>query len=134
MFPLQAISRDGRFLAAFASVPDPATNTYKHKWAILDTDALSTPPRILDVDPRIVTTGGPPGFTPDGLALVYVISSENNVGNLWLQPLDGRPGRQITQFSSELMTGFGWSPDGKKLGVVRGHVESDVVMLRDTSK
>jgi hypothetical protein len=63
-----------------------------------------------------------------------VISSENNVGNLLLQPLNGKPGRQITQFSSEQILGFGWSLDGKKLGVGRGHVESDVVMLRDTSK
>jgi serine/threonine protein kinase len=134
VFPLQAISRDGRFLAAFGSVPDPATNTYKHRWAILNTDALSAAPRMLEVDSRVVTTGGPPRFTPDGLALVYVISSANNVGNLWLQPLDGKPGRQITQFSSEQILGFGWSPDGKKLAVGRGHVESDVVMLRDTSK
>jgi serine/threonine protein kinase len=134
VFPLQAISRDGRFLAVFGSLSDPATNTYKHKMAILDTDVLSAPPRILEVDPRIVTTGGPPRFTPDGLALVYVISSENNVGNLLLQPLDGKPGRQITQFSSEQILGFGWSLDGKKLGVGRGHVESDVVMVRDTSK
>jgi hypothetical protein len=28
--------------------------------------------------------------------------------------------------------GFGWSPDGKKLLVSRGHIESDVVLLRDT--
>jgi eukaryotic-like serine/threonine-protein kinase len=119
---------------AFGSVPDPATNTYKHRWAILNTDALSAAPRMLEVDSRVVTTGGPPRFTPDGLALVYVISSANNVGNLWLQPLDGKPGRQITQFSSEQILGFGWSPDSKKLAVGRGHVESDVVMLRDTSK
>ena len=90
VFPLQAISRDGRFLAVFGSLPDPATNTYKHKLAILDTDALSAPPRILEVDPRIVATGEPPRFTPDGLALVYVISSESNVGNLLLQPLNGK--------------------------------------------
>ena len=132
VFPLQAISRDGRFLAVFGSVPDPATNTYKHKMAIVNTDALSSAPSMLEVNPRIVTSGGPPRFTPDGFALVYVISSENNVGNLWLQPLDGKPGRQITQFSSEQILGFGWSLDGKKLTVGRGHVESDVVMLRDS--
>jgi hypothetical protein len=56
------------------------------------------------------------------------------VDNLWLQPLNGKPGRQITQFQSDQIPGFGWSPDGKKLLIGRGHTESDVVLLRDTSK
>ena len=73
-------------------------------------------------------------FTPDGKALVYVIRGENNVDNLWLQPLDGKPGRQITTFKSVQIYRFSWSPDGKKLVVGRGHIESDVVLLRDASK
>lgn len=48
--------------------------------------------------------------------------------------LTGSIGRQITHFSSEQIYGFGWSPDGKKLLVARGHTESDVILLRDTSK
>ena len=133
VFPLLAISPDGRFLATFGSVPNPSTNVYKHELAIINTDAFSAAPRILDVDPRMTALNSLPEFTPDGQALVYVISSENNIGNLWLQPLDGKPGRQITLFSSEQLLGFSWSPDGKKLAVGRGHIESDVVMLRDTS-
>jgi Tol biopolymer transport system component len=72
-------------------------------------------------------------FAPDGKAVVYVIRGENN-GNLWLQPLDGKPGRQITQFSSEQIYRLGWSPDGKRLRVGRGHFESEVVLLRETTK
>jgi len=51
-----------------------------------------------------------------------------------LQPLDGKPGRQLTQFHSDSIFGFAWSPDRKKLLIPRGHVESDVILLRDTSK
>jgi Tol biopolymer transport system component len=75
-----------------------------------------------------------PQFTPDGTAVVYVIRGQNNVDNLWQQPLNGQRGRQITQFNSEQIPAFGWSPDGKKLLVGRWHEESDVVLLRDTSK
>jgi hypothetical protein len=63
-----------------------------------------------------------------------MIRGDKNEENLWLQPLDGKPGRQITHFPSEQIYGFGWSPDTKKFLVARGHIESDVVLLRDTSK
>jgi Tol biopolymer transport system component len=73
-------------------------------------------------------------FTPDGAAVAYVIRADNNVDNVWEQPLDGKPGRQVTHFTSEQIYSFKYSPDGKRLLVERGHVESDVVLLRDTSK
>ncbi len=72
-------------------------------------------------------------LTPDGHALLYMIRGEKNEENLWLQPLDGKPGRQITHFPPEQIYGFSWSPDAKKFLVARGHIESDVVLLRDTS-
>ena len=34
---------------------------------------------------------------------------------IWLQALKGRPGRQITQFHSDSILAFAWSPDEKKL-------------------
>ena len=72
--------------------------------------------------------------TPDGKALVYIVR-EGGKNNLWLQPLDGRPGKQITNFSADFVEGtnrFAFSPDGKSLGVLRTRVESDAVILRDT--
>jgi hypothetical protein len=50
---------------------------------------------------------------------------------LWLQPLDGSAGRQITNFNNDKIQSFEYSPDGKQLGMLRLHVESDVVILRD---
>jgi Tol biopolymer transport system component len=131
IFAIGSISRDDRMLAVYGTVIDKATSTYKNSIAIVNTASLNAPPVVLPADPRI-TSGVQ--FTPDGQAIVYAISGENNVGNLWLQPLDGKPGRQLTNFPAEQIFSFGWSPDGKKLLVGRGHVESDVVLLRDTSK
>ena len=73
---------------------------------------------------------GPIRFSHDGKAVVYPIRS-GGVDNLWAQPLDGSPGKQITQFSAEQITDFHWSPDGKQLGLIRGHTDSDVVLIRD---
>jgi hypothetical protein len=53
------------------------------------------------------------------------------VDDLWSQSLDGSPGKQITDFKSEHINDFHWSFDGSKLGVIRGHIDSDVVLIRD---
>jgi Tol biopolymer transport system component len=132
-FPVFGISRDDAMLVTYGAVPDPRASPYKRKLGLFKTTSLGAPAQILDADSRIVIIStGSPHFTPDGLGLVYPILGEKNEHNLWLQPLDGKPGRQITHFTSEQIYGFGWSPDGKKLLVGRGHIESDVVLLRDT--
>lgn len=69
-------------------------------------------------------------FAQDGKALEYV-SRENGVDNIWRQPLDGAGGKWITNFKSEHISAFRWSPDGKRLALARGHTDSDVVLLRD---
>jgi Tol biopolymer transport system component len=83
---------------------------------------------MLDADPR---ASGAPRFTPDGAAVVYPIR-ENGTENLWLQPLDGSRGRQVTNFPSDAIQLFEYSPDGKTLGVMRTHTESDAVLLDDS--
>jgi Tol biopolymer transport system component len=59
---------------------------------------------------------------------------ENGVDNLWVQPLDGSRGRQITYFDSEQIFNFRWSPDGRRLCILRSHVDSDVVLIRESSQ
>ncbi len=121
-----ALSLDGKVLAYLVEVVDPKTQNGKEKVAVLELG--SSAPRLLDADPR-VTSGGV-RFTPDGKGVAYPIR-ENGVDNIWIQPLDGSPGRQITNFTSEQITSFNWSADGKNLGVLRSHSESDVVLLQE---
>jgi hypothetical protein len=54
--------------------------------------------------------------------------------SLWLQPLDGSHGKEITNFKSELIMDFKWSFDGSKLALTRGHTDSDVVLIRESEK
>jgi len=124
-----AISPDGKFLAYPISVSEPGATLARTKIVIVPVDANSGEKnQIVDPDPRFdrqIT------FAPDGKALVYPIRA-NGVDNLWLQPLDGSSGRQITNFPSELINAYHWSPDGKSVAILRGHTESDVVLLNDT--
>ena len=72
-------------------------------------------------------------FMPDARAVAYAFR-DNEADNLWMQPLDGSPGKQLTNFKSERIADFHWSFDGSKVGLVRGHVDSDVVLLRDSQQ
>jgi len=72
-------------------------------------------------------------FARDGKAVIYPVRSAGT-DNLWFQPLDGSPGKQITDFQSELIRDFHWSFDGRKLALIRGHIDSDVVLIRDSQQ
>jgi serine/threonine protein kinase len=71
-------------------------------------------------------------FLPDGKSIAYVIR-EKAVDNLWVRPLDGSPGRQLTHFTSESIYAFRYSQDGTKIALERGHVDSDAVLLSNAT-
>ena len=131
--PAMGLSSDGRFLVSFKLPKDVVRPGAKiaagAKIAIVPLDVGPKPEvRYLDADPRLA---GQAKFTPDREAVIYIIR-DNNTDNLWRQPLDGSPGRQITNFQSDRILTYVFSPDGKTLGVMRTHIESDVVLLHDT--
>jgi Tol biopolymer transport system component len=67
-------------------------------------------------------------WTPDSKGVMYV-DNRNGVSNLWSQPLDGRPRKQITNFATGLIFDFIWSYDGKQLVLARGTVNSDAILI-----
>jgi eukaryotic-like serine/threonine-protein kinase len=72
-------------------------------------------------------------FAPNGKEVVYIVR-EKGVDNLWLQPLDGKPHRQWTHFKKDKTFRFAFSPDGSKIALETGQMESDAVLLHDTEK
>ena len=50
--------------------------------------------------------------------------------NVWLQPLDGKPPRRVTDFQEYLVYGFAVSPDGKSLAFSRGPRTRDAMLVR----
>jgi eukaryotic-like serine/threonine-protein kinase len=133
VFSRITISPDGK-LAAFVTqrVNDP-----KEAIALLSLDS-SQPARFLEFErPRVEFTFsyaiGSIAFSADDKGIVYPIRS-GDTDNLWLQNLDGSPGKQLTDFKSEVIRDFDFSFDGKQLAIIRGHREADVVLLRDSEK
>jgi eukaryotic-like serine/threonine-protein kinase len=118
------ISPDDKLLLMLSLVAPP-----KSQFVLIDSQSGKLV-RALDTDPR---HGGFARFAPDGKAILYPIT-DNGVDNLVRQPLDGGKPQVITNFKSEQITDFHWSPDGKKLGLIRGHDDSDVVLIRETTE
>jgi serine/threonine protein kinase len=121
------ISPDGKF-AAFVTFEH--VGEHENKLALAPINSAA-PVRSLEFQHP---PSGPLRFSHDGKAITYPVRSADT-DNLWLQPLDGSPGRQLTNFKSERIgDSFGWSVDGSKLAIIRGHTDSDVVLVRDTQQ
>jgi len=125
-------SPDGKYLAYVLATMPTAEDPYpQYKIALLDLSKPGTPPRLVDADERI--SSGGLSFSPDSKAVAYAIR-ESGVDNIWLQPLDGSSGRRLTSFNAEQIFTFGWSPDAKSLALLRGHTDSDAVLIRESAQ
>jgi eukaryotic-like serine/threonine-protein kinase len=133
----ETISPDGKrliFNSDLTDSSDPQGAVSRLAVLALDSSSQSSP-TLLKPDPRMATSGGTGfanamAFTPDGKFVAYIVR-DKGVDNIFTQPLDGSPGHQITNFTSEHITEFQWSPDGKTLAVARAHDTSDVVLLQE---
>lgn len=133
----EAISPDGTRLIFNADISPPdSPQTPVSKLAIVALDSSSqSSPLLLQPDPRIAAGGGTGftnamTFTPDRKSAAYIVRDQG-VDNIFVQPLDGSPGHQITNFTSQQIAEFQWSPDGSTLAVARAQNISDVVLLRE---
>ena len=131
----EAMSPDGKRLIFNSEISGPNSVAFS-KLALVTLDSTSqSAPILFQPDPRMATGGGTGftnvmTFTPDGKSVAYIVRDQG-VDNIFVQPLDGSPGHQITNFTSEHIAEFQWSPDGKTLAVARAQNTSDVVLLRE---
>ena len=120
-----ALSPDGKDVASFE------VRELDHKLMIRVDNVETHRLTYSDVDQRALPDDL--AFTPDGKAVVYVVR-EKGVDNLWEQPLDGKAHKQLTHFKKDRTFRFAFSPDGSKLAMQCGQIESDAVMLHDESQ
>jgi len=115
-----AVSPDGKWIAY--SYYDPKA-TPQRGVAIVELEG-GRPVKDLDISTRSLR------WTPDGRSLLY-IKNDGGVSNLWEHPIAGGTPTQITHFSSDEITDFDVSPDGKRVVMELARVTSDVVLIRD---
>ncbi|MGI8919805.1 MAG: protein kinase domain-containing protein [Pyrinomonadaceae bacterium] len=72
-------------------------------------------------------------WTPDGKAVLYV-DNRGGISNIWSQPIDGGPARQVTFFNTDQIFAFDLGVDGKTLALARGNVSDDVVLIVEEKK
>ncbi len=118
------VAPDGHTVA-FATIDHAAGHA--EKIAVVATDSNAAPRMLGFQRPRVTNLIQ---FSRDGKSVVYV-TRENGADNLWQQPLDGSAGKPLTSFKAEHIWDYHWSADGSRLALVRGHTDSDVVLMRD---
>ncbi len=114
------ISPDGK-LIAIKYVNDPSSR--KIVMALIPFEG-GEPVKLLDISGFFVH------WSHDGRALQY-IDSRGGSSNLWSQPIDGGPPKQLTDFKGDTLFSFAWSTDGKQLAVSRGVDAEDVVLINN---
>ena len=67
-------------------------------------------------------------FTPDGKNLAYDVAN-GDASQIMLQPLDGER-RALTDFQTDNIFSFSWSPDGTRLAIIRGKQLNDAVLIK----
>jgi serine/threonine protein kinase/Tol biopolymer transport system component len=71
-------------------------------------------------------------WSADSQSLTYV-DNRGGMENLWGQPIDGGPAKQLTDFRDRDIFSFDWSRDGN-LVTSKGVITSDVVLISDASE
>ena len=118
------LSPDGQSIACIYGVEVPKLRTGEQlKIAILPATG-GTPSKLLEIP----SAHGKFRWTIDGRSIAY-IATNNGISNIWAQPLDGGPPKQLTDFKSEQIFDFAWSRDGQQLALSRGVVNRDVVLI-----
>ncbi|MBA2495184.1 MAG: PD40 domain-containing protein, partial [Acidobacteria bacterium] len=122
---LPKISFDGKRIAYFSFKFDEQTLALQNKLMICAFDGKE----IGKVEKEIQTSLGKNfAWSPDGKSLTF-INSEGTL-NLWNYLLDESKPKPLTDFNSGKIIDFSWSSDGKKLFIVRGIVNSDLVLIK----
>jgi Tol biopolymer transport system component len=124
---MPAVSPDGKSIA-FIGIKDK-----KWRISIIPFDG-GEPVKTFDTKWQSYKGGKSPlQWTPDGRAINYLVMSDN-VSNIWRQPIEGGAPVQVTNFTTDQIFNFAFSPDGSQLALSRGTFNSDVVLIENQHK
>jgi Tol biopolymer transport system component len=123
-----AISPDGKRIAGFYADQQLSTQKEPVSLAVVGIDG-GRPRKVIPMPPSVSMSAGI-RWNPDTDQLTYVDRGKDG-DNIWSQPLNGGPRREVTRFHGETLFSFDWSPDGKQLVFSRGIQTRDVVLIQD---
>jgi TolB protein len=118
-------SRDGSRIACFT--PEEKTK-YWRRLAIIPADGGAEIDSFLT--PANTNIGRGPVWTPDDKAISVVIAPGENQ-ELWMQPVDGNPGKQVTHVGVPGIARRDYSRDGKRIAIVRAQGFGNAIMITD---
>ena len=123
------ISGDGKSLAFFSFEFNTEKPNIETKVTVVGFDGVKT-----DANKRELTTIANPEyvFAPDGRSLTYL--NRGGIDNIWNVSLENQKETPLTDFTSGGISNFAWSNDGKKLYIVRAIYNSDLVLIKDSTK
>jgi Tol biopolymer transport system component len=117
------VSPDGKWIAIFYNDPTPE-KPFRLGIISFEGGAIT---RSFDV-PQTVAIDNSPQWTPDGKGITYIDGTADR-SNLWVQPVDGSPRKQITDFKQAYIYRREWTRDGKQVAIVKGTDTSDAVLI-----
>jgi len=113
-------SPDGRFLSCI-------TDDDAEVWIIPADDGRRI--RTFKLPPYSLVNFGA-RWNPTGDSIVY-IRTDKAFSNLWIQPVEGKDPRQLTDFTSGVIYNYAFSPDGTRLFVARGYPVQDAILIKN---
>jgi len=117
-----AVAPDGTLIACWYKRNDSSP------WQLALIPFTGGPPiKLFDVSRSTLRS---PRWTPDGQAVSYINTTSDGVSNIWNQPINDGPAKQVTQFTDEQIDGFDWSRNGQ-LVCSRLHTTQEVVLINN---
>jgi serine/threonine protein kinase len=145
MATLRSVSAEGgepvrltKFLAITAAASADRKSIAVARWNGAKTQIViipaggGEPTRTFDVDFNIQDRFGKRAiqWAPDGRG-IYFIRESKGVSNIWRQSIDGGDPLPVTNFTSDLIFNFAFSPNGQQLALSRGTINSDVILINN---
>lgn len=121
-----ALSPDGNWIICWARGKQPDS-----PWRLADIPFSGAgEPKFFEVAPTVeISWDVLIRWSPDGRSVSYV-DHRGGFDNLWVQPIDGSPARQVTDFRDSRIFSFDWSGDSRLL-ISRGVQTNDVVLISE---
>jgi serine/threonine protein kinase len=120
------VSADGKHLAFFAFTYDGKTSNFESSVKIAGLEGN----KIVETAKQIKKEF--PGnfqWSPDGKSLTFL--NKAGIDNIWNTSLADGKETPLTDFKSGNISFFVWSRDGKRLFIIRGIVNSDLILIKN---